>query len=519
MAAIGDTLSRPGGRLPSLRIRALLVLVILVLAAGVWWYVEQGQSSTGSTIVGSGTIEADEVNLATETPGRLDRVLVEEGATVRSGDLLASLDSSLLDAQERQARAAVEVAQANLALVERGARTEEIRQAEANLAQAIAQRDTARRTWENARLLRDNPQELTARIDAARPQVTAAQARLDLLKQGSRAEVVAQAEASLRAAEALLQQLKNGPTEEQRRAAQQTVEAAKVRLHAANVQKDGDCGGSKPEYVCKAAEANAIAAQQSVDAAQSQYDALVAPPTAEQLAQAEASVEQARQQLALAKQPFTEQEIRQAEAALAQAEANLKDLLEMRDNPVTMNAQIDSAQGQYQASEAAVQAAQARLDQIKAGASEEQLAVARAQVKQAEAALGIIQTQKQKTEIRSPIDGYVSHVALKPGETASIGTRLVTIASLDNVKLTVYVAENKIGHVILGQKVHVTVDSFPGQSFEGEVIYVSPKAEFTPRNVQTQAERANTVFAVKVKIPNPDQKLKAGMAADARFGS
>jgi len=91
----------------------------------------------------------------------------------------------------------------------------------------------------------------------------------------------------------------------------------------------------------------------------------------------------------------------------------------------------------------------------------------------------------------------------------------MTIANLDEVKLTVYIPENRYGRIQLDQEVDVAVDSFPGQVYEGEVVYISSEAEFTPRNVQTEEERVNTVFAVKILIPNPDHDLKPGMPADA----
>jgi HlyD family secretion protein len=91
----------------------------------------------------------------------------------------------------------------------------------------------------------------------------------------------------------------------------------------------------------------------------------------------------------------------------------------------------------------------------------------------------------------------------------------MTVANLDEVKLTVYIPENRYGRIRLGQRVTAEVDSFPGKTYEGEVIYISSEAEFTPRNVQTKEERVNTVFAVKILIPNPEHELKPGMPADA----
>ena len=75
--------------------------------------------------------------------------------------------------------------------------------------------------------------------------------------------------------------------------------------------------------------------------------------------------------------------------------------------------------------------------------------------------------------------------------------------------------EYQFNVIVLEQLVEVSVDSFPGETFLGQVVWISDKAEFTPKNVQTKEERVNTVFAVKVRIPNPDHKLKPGLPADA----
>ena len=117
--------------------------------------------------------------------------------------------------------------------------------------------------------------------------------------------------------------------------------------------------------------------------------------------------------------------------------------------------------------------------------------------------------------IRSPIDGVVARRSIRVGEVASPGAARLVVTEPDPVELTVYVPEKEIGRVGVGQKVEVQVDSFPEEVFSGEVTFISTKAEFTPRNVQTQKDRLNLVFAVKVRIPNPDLRLKPGMPADA----
>ena len=81
--------------------------------------------------------------------------------------------------------------------------------------------------------------------------------------------------------------------------------------------------------------------------------------------------------------------------------------------------------------------------------------------------------------------------------------------------LTIYINEKHLGKIQLGQKVKIKNDSFPHQNFTGSIIYISPEAEFTPKNIQTKEERVKQVFAVKIEIPNQDGIFKPGMPADA----
>ena len=204
-----------------------------------------------------------------------------------------------------------------------------------------------------------------------------------------------------------------------------------------------------------------------------------------------------------------------AEETLAGAQTQLENLLQMRDNPVSLNTAVNQAKAQFDDASAAVEVAQASLDALLGRPTAEEVAVAQAQVSQAEAALGILQVQKEKMTLHSPLSGLVSNRSIYAGETASAGSTLMIIANLDEVELTVYIPENRYGRIQLGQDVDVQVDSFPGKVYQGKVIYISSQAEFTPRNVQTKEERINTVFAVKILIPNPDHDLKPGMPADA----
>jgi HlyD family secretion protein len=127
----------------------------------------------------------------------------------------------------------------------------------------------------------------------------------------------------------------------------------------------------------------------------------------------------------------------------------------------------------------------------------------------------VVDSQIAQLSIASPIDGIVLTRSIDPGEYVAPGGALMLVGRLDALTITVYVPEDRLAEVSLGQSAQVTIDS--GQSFTGTVAHIADQAEFTPRNVQTVEGRKSTVFAIKLDIANPDRTLKPGMPADVRF--
>jgi HlyD family secretion protein len=195
----------------------------------------------------------------------------------------------------------------------------------------------------------------------------------------------------------------------------------------------------------------------------------------------------------------------------------VRDLLAMRDQPLQANAQIDAARAQLATAEAGLAAAQAKLDAALAGPTAEQLAAAEAQVRQVEAAAGVLEAQVGKLTSAAPRSGVVTKRLVRAGETVAPGAPLLTLADLDTLTLTVYVSERDLGRVRTGQEVDLAVDAYPRETFRGAISSIGTRAEFTPRNVQTKQERVNLVFAIKVRVANPDGRLKPGMPVDARI--
>jgi HlyD family secretion protein len=151
------------------------------------------------------------------------------------------------------------------------------------------------------------------------------------------------------------------------------------------------------------------------------------------------------------------------------------------------------------------------------GAGIVQLQQARIAVKLAQANLDLLDDQIAKTIVLAPVDGVVVTRNTEPGSVVNAGATLLTLARLDELTITVYVPEDRVGEVGLGQAAEVSVDSFPGFVFNSVVTYISNQAEFTPRNVQTVSGRKNTVFAIKLRLKDASEKLIPGMPADVTF--
>ena len=159
-----------------------------------------------------------------------------------------------------------------------------------------------------------------------------------------------------------------------------------------------------------------------------------------------------------------------------------------------------------------VKIASMALEQSKAALQQAQSAV-----NQSEANLALLDTQVSELTVLAPLDGVVLTRNVEPGEFVQPGAVTFAMADLNNITITVYVPEDRYGQLKLGQPASVTVDSFPGETFNAEVIHIADQAEFTPRNVQTVEGRSSTVYAIKLKVTDSEGKLKIGMPADVVF--
>jgi HlyD family secretion protein len=136
-------------------------------------------------------------------------------------------------------------------------------------------------------------------------------------------------------------------------------------------------------------------------------------------------------------------------------------------------------------------------------------------LRQARAALELAQLRLSYATLISPVDGIVLARSANPGELAAVGTTIITLGDLDHVWFEGYLPEKDLGKVSYGQKAAISIDGAPGEKYSGTISYISPKAEFTPKTVETYRERVTMVYRVRIKLANPQRVLKIGMPAEA----
>lgn len=241
-----------------------------------------------------------------------------------------------------------------------------------------------------------------------------------------------------------------------------------------------------------------------------------------QLKQTEAASLGAEAQFQLLKNGARKEDIKQVENVLKQAGISFEQAKtdkERFDNLYESKSitkkQYEDATVRYELALVQYNSAKENFNKIKSFARPEELKQAEARLLQSKANEEFIRKGLRDSYVTSPISGFIVKKFIEKGEMVTPMSSLFKIADLSKMELLIYVSEKELGRVKLGQEADIFVDAFKNKSFKGKVIYISPEAEFTPKNIQTKDERTKLVFAVKIKIDNPGFELKAGMPADA----
>jgi len=492
----------------SYKLLITIFLIIILTTTGCSVLLEEGGKS-GDGIQASGVVEAIEVSVSSEVGGRVEVVMVSDGDLVETGDPLFQIEDKLLRVQLNQAESALGIAVANYELIAAGQTDEQksaaISAAELELAGA---QYALNKLYEDTDLLASQ-----ALITSEELENQLEDLQIFDLQQALAMKAIAEAQKAVESTERRFRTVSNTASQANIDAAQAQVILAKDALDDA--KEDFEPYQDKPEDNLTRAnfQAKLAAAQQVYDAAVRNLNALQGTGSLADIAVAEADLMTAKAQLLQAERDWErlkdgpkESEISLLEAQIAKSK---KDYSIYKDGPDPDD--VSLAASRVKNAEAHLTLAQADFP------TEEELAVAQAQIDSAKANLEAIQVHIDLLVIKTPISGVVTTRNVEPGEVIQPGMAAMTISQLEELTVTVYIPEDKYGLISLGDKANLSADSFPGELFEAYVTRIADKAEFTPRNVQTKEDRQTTVYAIELSVKDPEANLKPGMPTDVEF--
>jgi HlyD family secretion protein len=270
-------------------------------------------------------------------------------------------------------------------------------------------------------------------------------------------------------------------------------------------------------------------ARANLTASQARLNELLAGSRPQEIEEARAEMDRAsselkkltldweRAQRLYAAQSISKREWDTAKAAFEMAQAQYQRAREQYDlvKEGPRKETIEAARSKEAEARAALKVAEATT--LKVEALKQELETTRARVEAARAELDLAETLLKEAKLYAPISGIVLTKSMERGEIALPGSSLLTLGDLKKVWLRAYINETDLGRVKLGQPVKIFTDTYPGKAYPGRIAFISDKAEFTPKQIQTQEERVKLVYRIKIDIDNPLMELKSGMPADARI--
>jgi HlyD family secretion protein len=442
---------------PPLPVRILVVLIVL---GTLGYFVYQRLNAPDNVqLDASGSIESVTVNVSPELAGKVVEVLATEGQPVSAGHPLLRLDDSLIQSEKQTAQSALDSANAAVQTAEVVLESAQL-QYDLTLSNMLAQESSSRISiWDESKPTEfDQPVWYFSREERFK----AAQAEVDAKKAALENAIKKLDEISTRAGSSDFLDVE--------------AKLIQMRLAFQNAQDvfDSTNGASDSQDLRDAAQITLDEAEIDLEDAQKDYDDALTTDGATDVMEA------------------------RADAVIAQEAYDLT-----VDNLRALQTGADSPQ--VQAAEKAVEQAQASLE------------MAKTNVVAAQSRLNTVETQLKKITVNAPMDGVILTRNIEPGEFVQPGAVAFALANLDELTITVYVPEDQYGKLRLGQEASVSVDSFPNETFDAVIVHIADQAEFTPRNVQTVEGRSATVYAIKLKVTDSEDKLKIGMPADVVF--
>ncbi len=439
------------------RVDPRLIILVAVIAS-VLLAVPIGcqTASSGSTSgVWSGFLEGKTVDVSPEVGGRITNVAVQEGDSVQPGQLLAMIDDDMAKLRLDAADANVAAAQAQLALLQAGARPEDLHRAQARVDQANAGLVAVTQAVSDTEAIRANPQSLLiAQANADASMQAATYALTAAAKQAEGADLLSQF------------------WQDQVQSLEQGVE---ITLP----------GGGKLHFDTPVARI-VFARGEWFKAGNAAWQAWIG--------------------------------VAQAQANLVAVQGTLKGVTDQLTNPIALDTRVDQSRAARDRAAADLQTAQAALQVLREGASPAQIQSASAAHDQARAARAARDQELGKYRIVAPQAGTVAQAFYRQGEITAPSVPLIRLSVDGELTLRVFVPMSMLPQVRIGNSVQVVVPELNSYSVDGTVTRIADSAEFTSRQAQTDSERNALLVAVEVSVKTAGNSLKAGMPADVSFG-
>ncbi|MFP4016396.1 MAG: efflux RND transporter periplasmic adaptor subunit [Halanaerobiales bacterium] len=460
----------------------------------------------------NGTIEPyKEIQLSSSVGGNIEEMKVKAGQYIQEGDPLLIFEQTDIIANIEQAKAGLEIARANLEILEKGAQDEQLISAEASVKQAEAGLTIAKSNYQLLKkgVSEEDLESLEATYEQALASYEGAKETLSLIESGFEDKTM------------LKQQLLNAET--------QQISAEKQLATAGEGLKQALNAKEQAENALKQAE-------NEFERIKSLYQENVT--TKNQYEMVEVQYKNAQTALNNADSAVSSAEIakEQAEAALKGAEDNYILMKESYNNPTELEQQLSAARTQLEVSEANKRMARANLDKAHKGAREEEIETALANIEQAKASLEMAKAQHTQvakgassedrriaeanvtqakavldqaekaladSTVKSPINGIIANVNFEQGEIAPPGNPLFVIVNLDKVYIKADLTANILKNIKEGQEITSSLLDYPGEYIKGVVDFLSPTL-----NPQTQA------YTVRILSDSPAEFVRAGMFVD-----
>ena len=312
-------------------------------------------------------------------------------------------------------------------------------------------------------------------------------------------------------------------------AAQLMQQLARDEAAVVNAQSQYQQLQTSIEYQRATLESDVAVRRAELNQAQAKLDELLAGSRQQEIQQAQAAVNDAvawndaarqdwdRAQTLYKNEDISTSQYDQAHAKYDSTQAQLRQAQErfalVKEGP--RKEEIEGAKAAVVRGQAAVR--QAEANRLELQRKEQELQARRSDIDKARAQVGITKTQIDDTVIAAPLDAVIQVKSAEVGEVLAAGTTVVSLGDLDHPWLRAYINETDLGRVKLNQEARLKTDSFPNKSYMGRISFISPEAEFTPKQIQTKEERVKLVYRIKIDVDNKEHELKNNMPVDAEL--